>query len=45
MTGLGVDEVHLGVMMVLNLMIGMITPPIGQTFRYHHWGEFCHRHL
>ena len=29
MTGLGVDEVHLGVMMVLNLMIGMITPPIG----------------
>ena len=29
MTGLGVDEVHLGVIMVLNLMIGMITPPIG----------------
>ena len=27
--GLGVDEVHFGVVMVLNLMIGMITPPIG----------------
>jgi tripartite ATP-independent transporter DctM subunit len=29
LTGLGVDEVHFGVVMVLNLMIGMITPPIG----------------
>lgn len=28
-TGFGYDPVHLGVMMVLNLMIGMITPPIG----------------
>lgn len=27
--GLGIDEVHFGVVMVLNLMIGMITPPIG----------------
>jgi tripartite ATP-independent transporter DctM subunit len=26
---LGVNEVHFGVVMVLNLMIGMITPPIG----------------
>ncbi len=26
---LGVDPVHFGVVMVLNLMIGMITPPIG----------------
>lgn len=29
LTGLGVDPVHFGVVMVLNLMIGMITPPIG----------------
>lgn len=28
-TGMGVSDVHLGVVMVLNLMIGMITPPIG----------------
>jgi len=27
--GMGIDPVHLGVVMVLNLMIGMITPPIG----------------
>tara|TARA_B100000925_G_C21895033_1_gene424597 strand:+ start:220 stop:894 length:675 start_codon:yes stop_codon:yes gene_type:complete len=27
--GLGVDPIHFGVVMVLNLMIGMITPPIG----------------
>lgn len=27
--GLGYDPVHLGMIMVLNLMIGMITPPIG----------------
>jgi len=26
---LGVDPIHFGVVMVLNLMIGMITPPIG----------------
>lgn len=27
--GMGVDSVHFGVVIVLNLMIGMITPPIG----------------
>jgi TRAP-type C4-dicarboxylate transport system permease large subunit len=26
---MGVDPIHFGVIMVLNLMIGMITPPIG----------------
>jgi tripartite ATP-independent transporter DctM subunit len=26
---LGIDPVHLGVVMVLNLMIGMLTPPVG----------------
>jgi tripartite ATP-independent transporter DctM subunit len=26
---LGIDSVHLGVVMVLNLMIGMLTPPVG----------------
>ncbi|MCC8180074.1 MAG: TRAP transporter large permease [Planctomycetes bacterium] len=25
----GIDEVHFGVMMVLNLMIGLVTPPVG----------------
>lgn len=29
MTGLGVDPIHLGLVMVLNLVMGMITPPIG----------------
>jgi tripartite ATP-independent transporter DctM subunit len=29
LTQLGVDPVHLGVVMVLNLMIGLLTPPIG----------------
>jgi tripartite ATP-independent transporter DctM subunit len=29
LVGMGVSEVQLGVVMVLNLMIGMITPPIG----------------
>lgn len=28
-TDMGVSDVHFGVVMVLNLMIGMITPPIG----------------
>ncbi len=28
---LGVDPVHFGVMMVLNLMIGLLTPPIGMV--------------
>jgi TRAP-type C4-dicarboxylate transport system permease large subunit len=26
---LGVDPVHFGIMMVLNLMIGLLTPPVG----------------
>jgi tripartite ATP-independent transporter DctM subunit len=26
----GIDEVHFGVIMVLNLMLGLITPPMGQ---------------
>lgn len=26
---LGIDPVHLGMIMVLNLMIGLLTPPIG----------------
>lgn len=29
MGGMGVDPIHLGVVVVLNLMIGMVTPPIG----------------
>jgi C4-dicarboxylate transporter DctM subunit len=29
LTSMGVSEVQFGVVMVLNLMIGMITPPIG----------------
>jgi tripartite ATP-independent transporter DctM subunit len=29
LTDLGIDPIHFGVVMVLNLMIGMITPPIG----------------
>lgn len=29
LTDMGVDPIHFGVVMVLNLMIGMITPPIG----------------
>ena len=28
-TGLGVDPVHFGIVMVLNLVIGMCTPPVG----------------
>jgi len=27
--GLGIDPVHFGVMMVLNLSIGLCTPPVG----------------
>ena len=26
---LGIDPIHLGVVMVLNLMIGLLTPPVG----------------
>lgn len=29
MTGLGVDPVHFGLVMVFNLVLGMITPPVG----------------
>jgi TRAP-type C4-dicarboxylate transport system permease large subunit len=29
LSSMGVNEVHFGVVMVLNLMIGMITPPVG----------------
>lgn len=29
MTGIGVDPIHFGVMMVVNLAIGFVTPPIG----------------
>ncbi|MFA6504756.1 MAG: TRAP transporter large permease subunit, partial [Treponemataceae bacterium] len=28
---LGVDPVHFGVIMVLNLMIGLLTPPVGMV--------------
>lgn len=28
-TGLGVDPIHLGVIMVINLTLGLITPPVG----------------
>ncbi len=30
-TGIGMDPVHFGVMMILNLGIGLITPPVGST--------------
>lgn len=29
MTGLGVDPIHFGLVMVFNLVLGMVTPPIG----------------
>lgn len=28
-TGIGVDPIHFGIIMVFNLMIGLITPPVG----------------
>jgi TRAP-type C4-dicarboxylate transport system permease large subunit len=28
---LGIDPVHFGVIMVLNLMIGLLTPPVGMV--------------
>ncbi|PKH02601.1 C4-dicarboxylate ABC transporter permease, partial [Psychromonas sp. MB-3u-54] len=28
-TSLGIDPIHLGIMMVVNMEIGMITPPVG----------------
>ena len=30
-THLGIDPVHFGVMMVLNLMLGLLTPPVGMV--------------
>jgi TRAP-type C4-dicarboxylate transport system permease large subunit len=27
--GLGIDPIHFGVVVVLNLMIGLLTPPVG----------------
>ncbi len=29
--GLGIDPVHFGIIMILNLMIGLLTPPIGMV--------------
>ena len=29
--GMGVDPIHFGVVMVLNLVLGMVTPPVGLT--------------
>jgi TRAP-type C4-dicarboxylate transport system permease large subunit len=29
MAAIGIDPVHFGVIMVLNLMIGLVTPPVG----------------
>ena len=31
MTKIGVDPVHFGLIMVLNLMIGLLTPPVGMV--------------
>ena len=30
-TQIGIDPVHFGVIMVLNLMIGLLTPPVGMV--------------
>lgn len=30
-TSLGVDPVHFGIMMILNLMLGLLTPPVGMV--------------
>jgi TRAP-type C4-dicarboxylate transport system permease large subunit len=30
-TKLGLDPLHMGVVLVLNLMIGLITPPVGMS--------------
>src|SRR3546814_6031945 len=32
---LGIDPIHLGIIMVVNMEIGMITPPVGQIGRAH----------
>jgi TRAP-type C4-dicarboxylate transport system permease large subunit len=31
MTKIGIDPVHFGIIMVLNLMIGLLTPPVGMV--------------
>ncbi|MCA0452040.1 MAG: TRAP transporter large permease [Proteobacteria bacterium] len=31
LAGMGVDPIHFGVVMVLNLVLGMVTPPVGLT--------------
>ena len=30
----GIDPVHLGIVFVLNLMIGLLTPPVGMELGY-----------
>ena len=30
-TAFGVDPVHFGIIMILNLMIGLLTPPVGMV--------------
>lgn len=30
-TGFGIDPVHFGIIMILNLMIGLLTPPVGMV--------------
>lgn len=30
-TAMGVDPVHFGIIMILNLMIGLLTPPVGMV--------------
>ena len=37
---LGIDPIHLGVIMVVNMEIGMITPPVGLNFvrcKWYYW--------
>jgi TRAP-type C4-dicarboxylate transport system permease large subunit len=29
--GLGIDPVHFGIILILNLMIGLLTPPVGMV--------------
>ena len=29
--GLGIDPVHLGIIVILNLMLGLLTPPVGMV--------------
>jgi TRAP-type C4-dicarboxylate transport system permease large subunit len=31
MVGFGMDPVHFGIIMILNLMIGLLTPPVGMV--------------